>query len=77
MPTGTGAPFSRPDRPFVSAFTVVGYDSPPAAAVAAVDRGLGEANAAAAPLHEVAPLACIASDGDGRVIGGAVGRRWG
>jgi ribosomal protein S18 acetylase RimI-like enzyme len=76
VPTGTGAPFSRPDRPFVSAFTIVGYDSPPAEAVAAVDRGLGEANAAAAPLHEVAPLACIARDGDG-VIGGAVGRWWG
>jgi ribosomal protein S18 acetylase RimI-like enzyme len=61
----------------VSALTIVGYDSPPAEAVAAVDRGLGEANAAAAPLHEVAPLACIARDGEGRVIGGAVGRRWG
>ena len=61
----------------MSTFTVLGYDSPPPEAVAAVDRGLGEANAAAAPLHEVAPLACIASDGDGHVIGGAVGRRWG
>jgi ribosomal protein S18 acetylase RimI-like enzyme len=61
----------------MSAFTIVGYDSPPSEAVAVVDHGLGEANASAAPLHEVAPLACIASDGDGRVIGGAVGRRWG
>jgi ribosomal protein S18 acetylase RimI-like enzyme len=59
------------------AFTILGYDAPPPEAVAVVDRGLGEANAAAAPLHEVAPLACIARDGDGRVIGGAVGRRWG
>ena len=59
------------------AFTILGYDSLPPEVVAVVDRGLGEANAAAAPLHEVAPLACIARDGDGRVIGGAVGRRWG
>jgi ribosomal protein S18 acetylase RimI-like enzyme len=61
----------------MSAVTILGYDSLPPEAVAAVDRGLGEANAAAAPLHEVAPLGCIARDGDGRVIGGAVGRRWG
>ena len=61
----------------MSAFAIVGYDLPPPDAAAAVDRGLGEANAAAAPLHEVAPLACIARDGDGHVIGGAVGRRWG
>jgi N-acetylglutamate synthase-like GNAT family acetyltransferase len=61
----------------VSAVAIIGYDSPPAEAVAVVDRGLGEANAAAAPLHEVAPVACIARDGDGRVIGGAVGRWWG
>jgi ribosomal protein S18 acetylase RimI-like enzyme len=61
----------------MSAFTILGYDSPPPEAAAAVDRGLGDANAAAAPLHEVAPLACIASDGEGRVIGGAVGRWWG
>lgn len=61
----------------MSAFTILGYDSLPPEAAAAVDRGLGEANAAAAPLHEVAPLACIARDGDGHVIGGAVGRWWG
>jgi GNAT superfamily N-acetyltransferase len=59
------------------AFTILGYDSLAPEVLAVVDRGLGEANAAAAPLHEVAPLACIARDGDGRVIGGAVGRRWG
>lgn len=63
--------------PAMSEFTIVGYDSPPSEAAALVDRGLGEANAAAAPLHEVAPLACIASDDEGSVIGGAVGRRWG
>jgi ribosomal protein S18 acetylase RimI-like enzyme len=61
----------------MSPFTILGYDVPPPEAVAAVDRGLGEANAAAAPLHEVAPLACIARDGEGRVVGGAVGRWWG
>jgi ribosomal protein S18 acetylase RimI-like enzyme len=48
---------------------------PPEAAV--VDEGLGDANAAAAPLHEVRPLACFARDGSGLVIGGAVGRTWG
>lgn len=58
-------------------FTIVVHDSLPPEAVAVVDRGLGEANDAAAPLHEVAPIACIARDREGRVIGGAVGRWWG
>jgi|JI10StandDraft_1071094.scaffolds.fasta_scaffold68946_3 GNAT superfamily N-acetyltransferase len=48
---------------------------PPEAA--AVDDGIGRYNDGAAPLHEVQPLACIARLPDGRVAGGAVGRRWG
>ena len=48
---------------------------PPEAAV--VDKGLGDANAVAAPLHQVRPLACFARDDSGQVIGGAVGRTWG
>ena len=48
---------------------------PPEAAI--VDAGLGDANAAAAPLHEVQPLACIARRPGGEVVGGAVGRTWG
>jgi len=49
----------------------------PADAAAIVDQGLGEANNAAAPLHEVRALACFVRDAAGRVIGGAVGRTWG
>ena len=57
----------------------------PAAAAQVVDAGLGQANAAAAPLHEVRALACFAHDEgankigkvSGTVIGGAVGRSWG
>ncbi|MES2992561.1 MAG: GNAT family N-acetyltransferase [Pseudomonadota bacterium] len=53
------------------------HDDVPEDAGAIVDAGLGAANEAAAPLHEVRPLACIARDARGRVIGGAVGRTWG
>jgi GNAT superfamily N-acetyltransferase len=42
-----------------------------------VDDGLGEANAAAAPLSEVRGLSCFARLPSGAVIGGAVGRTWG
>ena len=45
--------------------------------VAMVDKGLEDANNAAAPLHEVRPLSCFAHDPSGEVIGGAVGRWWG
>ena len=47
------------------------------AAARLIDTGLGEANDAAAPLHEVRALACYARDDAGDVIGGAVGRTWG
>ena len=52
-------------------------DTLPADAVRVVDEGLDRANEAAAPLHEVRALACFAHDDDGRVVGGAIGRRWG
>ena len=52
-------------------------DAIPADAAAVVDQGLGEANDAAAPLHEVRALACVARDAAGTVVGGAVGRSWG
>lgn len=53
------------------------HDGLPAEATARVDRGLGEFNDQAAPLHEVRPLSCFVRDAAGRVIGGAIGRRWG
>jgi ribosomal protein S18 acetylase RimI-like enzyme len=48
-----------------------------AAAAGIVDRGLGEFNESAAPLHDVRPLACFARTPEGSVIGGVVGRTWG
>ncbi len=53
------------------------HDDQPAEAAAIVDAGLGAANEAAAPLHEVQPLSCFARDPAGRVMGGALGRSWG
>jgi heme-degrading monooxygenase HmoA/ribosomal protein S18 acetylase RimI-like enzyme len=53
------------------------HDDLPEAECAVVDRGIGEANDAAAPLHEVRPLSCFAHDAARAVVGGAVGRRWG
>lgn len=57
-------------------FTEHDGDLPPDAATA-VDVGLDSFNAAAAPLHEVRPLAVFAHDAAGAVLGGAVGRCWG
>jgi ribosomal protein S18 acetylase RimI-like enzyme len=57
--------------------TLTHHDELPAAETALVDRGLGAANAAVAPLHEVRSLACFARSAGGAVIGGAVGRTWG
>lgn len=42
-----------------------------------VDAGLGAANDAAAPLHEVERLSCFVRLPSGEVVGGAVGRTWG
>ena len=53
------------------------FDDPPKAAVLAVDSGLDLHNNAAAPLSDVRPLASLASDPAGQVVGGAVGRTWG
>ena len=49
----------------------------PAADALIVDAGLGVANEAAAPLHQVRRLASFARASDGTVIGGAIGRTWG
>jgi GNAT superfamily N-acetyltransferase len=67
----------RGTRPGPMTFTIRSHDSLPPAETEQVDRGLGEANEAAAPLHEVQPLSCFAHAESGEVIGGAVGRRWG
>ncbi len=53
------------------------HDTCPAEEAAFIDRGLGAANDAAAPLHEVQPISCFARDASGQVVGGAIGRRWG
>ena len=58
-------------------FRIDSHDGLPADECAIVDRGLGEFNDQAAPLHEVQPLSCFVRDGAGRVVGGAIGRRWG
>ena len=60
-----------------TAFQLTVHDQPDADDARVVDSGLGDANDAAAPLHEVRPLACFLRDADGVVVGGAVGRRWG
>lgn len=53
------------------------HDSLPPDETRMVDAGLGDANLAAAPLNQVAPLSCFARDESGQVIGGVVGRTWG
>ncbi len=53
------------------------HDACPGDAAAVIDTGLGDFNDAAAPLHEVRPLSCVARDSEGVVVGGAIGRRWG
>jgi GNAT superfamily N-acetyltransferase len=59
------------------AWTLTRHDELPPEEARLVDQGLGESNDAAAPLHEVRPLACFARGPGGEVVGGAVGRRWG
>ena len=61
----------------MTATTITRHDDHPAEEAAIVDRGLGEYNDVAAPLHEVRYLSSFARDASGEVIGGAVGRRWG
>lgn len=52
-------------------------DSHPPEETACVDEGLHASNEAAAPLHEVQPIACFVHAPDGELIGGVIGRRWG
>ena len=59
------------------AIAISRHDDCPEDAARIVDTGLGEANDAAAPLHEVRPISCFARLSSGEVIGGAVGRTWG
>ncbi len=85
MPSGrpsAAQPGGAPDRDGAArepanAFTISAHDGYPAEETSLVDRGLGAANDAAAPLHEVRPLSCFARSESGKVVGGAVGRRWG
>jgi GNAT superfamily N-acetyltransferase len=60
-----------------AAWSLTVHDDVPTADAGVVDSGLGAANDAAAPLHEVRRLASFARTADGTVIGGAVGRTWG
>lgn len=57
------------------AYTV--HDDVPVDEGRIVDKGLGDANDAAAPMHEVRRLSCFARLPSGAVVGGAVGRTWG
>ena len=57
--------------------TVTLHDDVPATEGALVDTGLGDANAAAAPMQDVRALSAFARAPSGTVIGGAVGRTWG
>ena len=52
-------------------------DGVPPAEGRVVDDGIGTFNDTTAPMHDVKPLSCFVRDAAGRVIGGAVGRRWG
>jgi GNAT superfamily N-acetyltransferase len=56
-------------------YVLTAHDDCPGDAAAVIDAGLGQFNDAAAPLHDVRPLACVAR-ADGTVVGGAIGRRW-
>ena len=58
-------------------FHITRHDDPPAEAAALIDAGLAAYNEAAAPLHEVRPLCCVARSDEGAVLGGAIGRSWG
>lgn len=60
-----------------AAFTISRHDEWPEDVWRIVDDGLEQANQSAAPLHEVSQLSCFARDAAGRVVGGALGRRWG
>src|SRR4029453_9712019 len=61
--------------PFALSFSVT--DAPVQADLETVDAGLDRYNEAIAPLDGVLQLAAFATDADGQVVGGAVGRTWG
>jgi len=61
----------------VTEFRYESHDGLPADECAVVDKGLGDFNDQAAPLHEVQPLSCFVRNESGQVVGGAIGRRWG
>lgn len=61
----------------MNALTFTTHDDLPLAEAKIVDRGLEAFNHQVAPLDGMVPMACFARDGDGQVVGGAVGRRWG
>ena len=52
-------------------------ETPARADLDAVDAGLDAYNEAAVPLDDVRQLAAFATDAEGRLAGGAVGRTWG
>mgnify|MGYP002621432622 CR=1 FL=1 len=52
-------------------------DQIPQEASEQIGEGLDAANARAAPLDEVCPLACLARLPTNEIIGGAIGRTWG
>jgi len=59
----------------MAALNITAHDQLDAGDASIVDDGLDASNGGA--FDEVRPLACFARDGDGAVLGGAVGRRWG
>lgn len=52
-------------------------DAPADDQVLVVDTGLEDYNHSVAPLKDVRPLAALATDESGAVVGGALGRTWG
>ena len=60
-----------------AAVTLTATTSPTAEDLQAIDEGLERHNHSAAPLGDVKPLAVLAHDASGRLVGGASGRWWG
>lgn len=58
-------------------FSIDVTDAPTLEERSTVDAGLDAFNQGAAPLGEVQPLAAVARDATGQIVGGAVGRTWG
>lgn len=60
-----------------TAVTITVPESPAPEDLQAIEDGLERHNRSAAPLGEVKPLAVLARDASGRLVGGASGRWWG